>query len=162
MIRTLKNADANAVLEIYAYGIKTRLATFETRVPTWEEWDAKHHTFCRFVFDDEGTIAGWAALLPTSKRDCYKGVAETSIYIDEHYLGRGIGSLLMERLIKDSEKQGIWTLTSSIFPENTASHKLHLKHGFREVGVRKKIAKLDGIWRDTLILERRSTKVSFE
>jgi len=158
MIRPVKTENADSVLKIYAFGIKTRLATFETQVPSWEEWDAKYHSFCRFVFDDNGTVAGWAALLPTSKRECYKGVAETSVYIDEAYLGKGIGSQLMERLIVDSEKQGIWTLTSAIFPENTASHKLHFKHGFREVGIRKKIARLDGIWRDTLILERRSKK----
>jgi len=160
MIRTLTKDDAEAVLEIYAFGIKTRNATFETRVPTWKEWDARHHTFCRFVFEDEDKIGGWAALVPTSARECYRGVAETSIYVAGHCLGRGIGSQLMELLIADSEQKGIWTLTSSIFPENQASIRLHYKFGFHEVGVRKKIAQLDGIWRDTLILERRSKMVT--
>lgn len=104
-------------------------------------------------------IIGWGALAPVSARSCYEGVTEISIYIDTDHLGKGIGSKLMKAIIDESEKNGIWTLYASIFPENVASHKLHLSHGFKEVGVRKRIARLDGVWRDTLILERRSNKV---
>ena len=98
-------------------------------------------------------------MAPVSKRRCYKGVAEISIYVDTDYFGKGIGGKLMKVVVESSEKNGIWTLYASIFAENVASHKIHLHHGFREVGTRERIAQLDGIWRNTLILERRSKKV---
>ncbi len=102
---------------------------------------------------------GWAALSPTSTRSCYSGVAEISIYVDPKHAGKGIGHELMAHVIQDSEKNGIWTIHASIFPENKATRQLHLGHGFREVGIRKRIAKLDGKWRNTLILEHRSNVV---
>jgi len=159
MIREMNPSDAKLVLTIYEAGIATRNATFETRVPSWEVWDQKHHPFCRFVYLQDHKVSGWVAISPVSNRDCYRGVAEISIYVDTHSLGRGIGSALMAHVIPESEKHGIWSLYASMFPENMMSQKLHLRYGFREVGVRKKIAQLDGIWRDTLIMERRSTLV---
>ncbi len=162
MIREMNASDAEAVLEIYAYGLETRNATFETVVPTWEQWEANHLPFCRLVCEQDGEVLGWAALSPMSRRSCYRGVAEVSIYIDERHLGQGIGTRLLGRLIEDSESNGIWTLFVSVFPENKATVRLHLRHGFRELGVRRKVAKLDGRWRDTLILERRSEKVGID
>ncbi len=159
MIRKMRNSDARAVIDIYAKGLETRNATFETSVPTWEKWDASHHGFCRFVFVEAETVTGWIALSPVSKRDCYAGAAELSIYVDTDHLGKGAGSKLMAHLLPESEKHGIWTIHSSIFPENTATLRLHKRFGFREVGIRDRIAQLDGQWRSTLILERRSKVV---
>ncbi len=159
MIRKMHDSDLPRVLEIYKKGLETRNATFETEAPDWKHWDLAHHHFCRFVYEENAMIIGWGALAPVSARSCYEGVAEISIYIDTDHLGKGIGSKLMKAIIDESEKNGIWTLYASIFPENVASHKLHLGHGFKEVGIRKRIAQLDGMWRDTLILERRSNKV---
>ena len=155
----MNDTDAQAVLEIYKKGLETRNATFETEVPSWEDWDKSHHSFCRFVFVESGSVAGWVGLSPVSTRACYCGVAELSIYVDPAFAGRGIGGELMAHAIKDSEINGIWTLHSSIFPENEATLNLHLKLGFRKVGIRQRIAMLEGRWRDTLILERRSNVV---
>jgi len=159
MIRSLHNNDASAVLEIYRQGLDTGEASFETEPPDWATWQAKYHPFCRLVWDQDGEVQGWAALAPVSARDCYRGVAEVSIYIATDCFGRGIGNKLMADLVEESERQGIWSLYSSIFPENRATLKLHLRHGFRKVGIRERIAQRDGRWRDTLILERRSEKV---
>ena len=159
MIRQMMESDSQAVLAIYGFGLETRNATFETEIPHWHEWDARHHTFCRFVFEDDSEIRGWAALAPVSSRPCYAGVAEVSMYIAGNALGRGIASALMKHLIEQSESEGIWSLYASIFPENIASHRLLLRHGFREIGTRERIAQLDGRWRDTLLLERRSETV---
>jgi phosphinothricin acetyltransferase len=159
MIRNLHHNDAGAVLEIYRQGLDTGEASFETEPPNWPTWDSKYHEFCRLVWEQDGEVTGWAALAPVSARDCYRGVAEISIYIATRCLGRGIGSELMAAIVAESENQGIWSLYSSIFPENQATRRLHLKHGFREVGIRERIAQRDGRWRDTLILERRSRKV---
>ena len=159
MIRQMTINDAGAVLDIYKKGLESGIATFETEVPDWQYWDESHHKFCRFVYEENCKVLGWGALAPVSKRSCYEGVAELSIYIDTDHLGRGIGAKLMKTVVESSEEFGIWTLQSSIFPENVASHKIHLGHGFREVGMRKRIAQLDGVWRDTLIMERRSQKV---
>jgi len=159
MIRSLHNNDASAVLEIYRQGLDTGEASFETEPPDWATWQAKYHPFCRLVWDQNGEVQGWAALAPVSARDCYRGVAEVSIYIATDCFGRGIGNKLMAALVEESERQGIWSLYSSIFPENRATLKLHLRHGFRKVGIRERIAQRDGRWRDTLILERRSEKV---
>lgn len=156
MIREMQRGDAPAVLSIYEKGLETRNATFETNVPSWESWDASKHDFCRFVYIADDKVVGWAALSPQSKRACYSGVAEVSIYMDSDYAGQGIGSKLMGHLVTESEKHNIWTLYSSIFPENRATLRLHLKYGFKELGTREKIAQLDGKWRDTLIVERRS------
>lgn len=152
----MRDEDAGRVLEIYKMGLDTRNATFETKVPAWSDWDLKHHRHSRFVYLQNDRILGWAALSPVSTREVYKGVAELSIYLDTNFLGRGIGSRLMEEVIRSSEDHGIWTLQSSVFPENTATLKLHQKFGFRILGQRERIARLDGQWRDTVILERRS------
>lgn len=158
MIREMRDEDAGKVLEIFKMGLDTRNATFETKVPAWSDWDLKHHKHSRFVYLQNDRILGWAALSPVSAREVYSGVAELSIYIDANCLGKGIGSKLMEKLIGSSEENGIWTLQSSVFPENTATLKLHEKFGFRILGKRERIARLDGKWRDTVILERRSKK----
>lgn len=151
--------DALHVLEIYKMGVETRNATFETEIPSWKEWNLKHHVHCRFVYTENNIVLGWVALLPVSTRKAYQGVAELSIYIDTYEHGKGIGSFLMEKLIQSSEEKGIWTLYSSIFPENKATMKLHQKFGFRIIGTRERIAQLDGKWRDTVLLERRSNIV---
>ena len=149
-------AHAEAVLQIYREGLETGEATFNTEIPTWEQWDRGHHQHSRFVAVDGTTVAGWVALSPVSVRYCYRGVAEFSIYIAVACRGKGVGDKLMQRLIPDSEANGIWTLHSSTFPENVASIKLQQKHGFRVIGYREKIAELHGVWRDTVLLERRS------
>ncbi len=158
MIRELHDNDAESVLEIYRQGLATGEASFETEAPDWPDWQNKYHAFCRLVWDESGSVHGWAALAPVSARACYRGVAEISIYVAVDHLGRGIGNALMAAMVEASEREGIWTLYSSVFPENRATVKLHLRHGFREVGIRERIAQRDGRWRDTLILERRSTK----
>lgn len=159
MIREMVDTDADRVLDIYQQGLETRNATFETEVPSWVDWNARHLEHSRFVYLDNGMVVGWIALSPTSSRKVYEGVAEVSLYVDSEHQGDGIGSALMERVINSSEEHGIWTLFSSIFPENIATLRLHEKSGFRIVGTREKIARLDGRWRDTLLLERRSSVV---
>lgn len=148
--------DGERVLEIYRMGLDTRNATFETNVPAWQEWNLKHLIHSRFVSEEDGIVTGWAALSPFSSREAYRGVAELSIYVATGFRGRKIGSDLMEQIIISSEHNGIWTLFSSVFPENEATLKLHNKFGFREIGRRERIARLDGVWRDTILLERRS------
>lgn len=150
------------MLAIYAEGIATGQATFETNLPEWQQWDAGHLPVCRFVARDGEKILGWAALSPVSRRQAYAGVAEVSIYIAASARGKGIGNALMAKLIEASEANEFWTLQSSIFPENQASIELHLKHGFRELGRRERVAKLHGIWRDTVMLERRSQIVGMD
>ena len=159
MLRKLHDQDAAAVLDIYQKGLDTGEASFETKAPDWTTWQSKYHPFCKLVWEQQGQVQGWAALAPVSARDCYRGVAEVSIYVAPHCAGQGIGSQLMAALVRDSERNGIWSLYSSIFPQNQATLKLHLQHGFRQVGRRERIAQLGGRWRDTLILERRSDKV---
>jgi L-amino acid N-acyltransferase YncA len=156
MVREMKQSDGRRVLEIYRSGIETRNATFETVVPRWEKWDSFHLKHSRFIYEQKDKILGWTALSPVSERKAYQGVAELSIYADTQYLGQGIGSALMQKVISSSESNGIWTLSSSVFPENMATLKLHEKFGFRIIGIRERIAMLDGIWRDTVLLERRS------
>jgi len=151
-------SDSARVLDIYRMGLETRNSTFETIVPSWTEWDARHHSHSRFVDIENENITGWIALSPFSSRQVYKGVAEVSIYVDPLYQRRKIGSQLMKQVIDSSEKNGLWTLFSSVFPENEATLKLHQKFGFRIIGSREKIAMLDGKWRDTILLERRSKK----
>ena len=159
MIRKLEESDAIAVLNIYQQGLDTGEASFETTAPNWGSWDKKYHRFCRLLAEQNDQILGWAALAPVSLRDCYRGVAEVSVYVSSSHLGRGIGNILMASLVAASEENGIWGLYSSIFPENEATLRLHLRHGFREVGVRERIAQQHGRWRNTMILERRSTSI---
>ena len=147
--------DWPAVSAIYSEGIATRTATFETSAPTFEEFDAGRHPEHRFVAVDDGAVVGWAALSPVSSRACYAGVVEHSVYVAEAARERGLGRALMERLIASAEAGGIWTIQTSIFPENAASVALHERLDFRVVGRRERIAQLDGIWRDTILLERR-------
>ena len=148
--------DWEQVRSIIREGIATGYTTFETDVPTWEKWDAGHLEIARLVARKEDQVLGWAALSRVSNRVAYRGVAELSISVKEESRGRGIGRALLEALIQESEKNVIWTLQAAIFPENTASVKLHLRCGFREVGRRERIGKLKGSWRDTLLFERRS------
>ena len=155
-IQPMNDADAPAILEIYRQGIATRNATFETEAPSWERFSAGHLTHSRLVARDGTGILGWAALSPVSSRCVYGGVGEVSIYIAESSRGRGIGRALLEELVRQSEKNGIWTLQAGIFPENAASIRLHKRFGFREVGRRERIGKLGEEWRDTVLLERRS------
>ncbi len=162
MVREMYDTDSSRVLEIYQLGIETRHATFETSTPSWSEWDSKHYPHSRFVYELNGLVLGWVALSPISSRHAYRGVAEVSIYIDLNYAKQGIGSKLMERAIESSEQNGIWTLQSSVFPENVATQRLHEKFGFRVLGTRERIASLDGVWRNTILLERRSKVVGVD
>jgi L-amino acid N-acyltransferase YncA len=147
--------DWPSVSSIYAAGIASGNATFETVVPSWEKWDASHVPSPRLVARDESGILGWAALSRVSSRPVYSGVGEVSIYIAESARGRGVGTALMKQLIAESESAGFWTLQASVFPENEASVRLHERHGFRVVGRRERIAQQNGRWRDTVLLERR-------
>ncbi|HEV8248702.1 MAG TPA: GNAT family N-acetyltransferase [Gaiellaceae bacterium] len=142
---------------IFEEGIATRAATFETEAPCWEDWDGAHLSL-RLVAEEDGEVVGWAALSPYSARECYRGVAESSVYIAERVRGRGIGRALIERLVRDSEEAGFWTLQAGVFPENEESLALHRRCGFRVVGVRERIGRLDGEWRDVVLLERRSER----
>ncbi|MEJ2008088.1 MAG: GNAT family N-acetyltransferase [Acidobacteriota bacterium] len=155
-IGSLQASDWEQVRSIYLEGIATRNATFETDVPGWPKWDSAHLPFGRLVAREKGAIVGWSALSPVSDRCCYSGVAEVSVYVGTRHLGRCIGTTLLRATIEASEKQGIWTLQAGIFPENLASLALVKKCGFREVGRRMRLGRLDGIWRDVLLLERRS------
>jgi phosphinothricin acetyltransferase len=159
MIREMLQSDSESVLEIYRMGLDTMNATFETKVPSWHAWDSKHLIHSRFVSEENGVVVGWAALTPFSTREVYRGVAEVSIYVSSDFRGKKIGSGLMKQIIVASELNEIWTLFSSVFPENEATLKLHLKFGFRIIGRREKIARLNGIWRDTILLERRCSEI---
>ena len=158
-IRPLTERDWPRVEAIYAQGIATGAATFETATPSWEEFDRGRLRRHRLVAEADGVIVGWAALSPTSTRECYAGVVEHSIYVAEGSRGRGVGRALLEALIVAADAAGLWTIQTSIFPENAASLALHERLGFRVVGRRERIAQLDGVWRDTLLLERRSPSV---
>ena len=158
-IRPMNKADWPRVSEIYSEGISTGYATFETSVPDYETWNVNHLTSCRLVAERNGHVVGWAALSPVSGRCVYGGVAEVSVYVGLNSHGYGIGKMLMDHLILDSEKEGLWTLQSGIFPDNTGSIKLHEKVGFRKIGYREKVGQLHGVWKDNLLFERRSKKV---
>ena len=159
MLRPLDRSDWPAVAEIYREGIQTRLATFEVEVPSWDAWDAAHLPRHQLVAVEAEEVVGWAALSAASSRACYVGVAEDSVYVAANRQGRGVGRALLDELVAGSERDGIWTIQTSIFPENRASLALHLRCGFRVVGVRDRIAQLDGVWRDALSLERRAGAV---
>ncbi|MCT4780607.1 MULTISPECIES: GNAT family N-acetyltransferase [Exiguobacterium] len=155
-VRAMTAADYPEVGRIYKQGIKTQNATFRTEVPSFDYWDAHHHIHSRLVAEEDGKMLGWVAISPFSSIPAYQGVAEVSLYIDEDARGKGVGTALMHAVIEASEAAGIWTLHSQIFPENTVSLKLHHRFGFREVGRRERIGQLAGVWRDTILLERRS------
>jgi phosphinothricin acetyltransferase len=152
----MQPSDWPAVERIYLEGIATGHATFETESPGWEKWSSAHHLHSRLIAKDGEPVIGWAALSPVSARRVYAGVAEVSVYVAASAQGKGVGRLLLSDLIRQSERNGIWTLQAGIFPENTASLALHKSLGFREVGRRMKIGQLQGRWRDTVLLERRS------
>lgn len=157
-VRELRPDDWPAVLAIYEDGIRAGDATFETRAPSWEAWDAAHAEM-RIVAERDGSVVAWAALSPVSSRCCYGGVGEVSVYVAEEARGAGLGRVLLEELVARSERAGYWTLTAGVFPENRASLRLHRACGFREVGVRERLGQLHGVWRDVVLLERRSTLV---
>ena len=152
----LKEHDWQQVKSIFIEGINTRNATFQTSAPTWEEWDVAHQPDCRLVARLNGEVVGWVALSPISSREAFKGVAEVSVYVSQRAIGMGIGRRLIQALIDNSEHHGYWTLQAMIFPENIGSIKLHMNNGFEKVGTRKQMGKLNGIWRDVVLLERRS------
>jgi len=156
MVKEMLPVDWPSVVDIYAQGLSTKNATFQTEAPTWEEWNKGHIEGLRFVATINEIVAGWAALSPVSSRPVYSGVMEVSVYIHEDFRGMGIGNFLLQRLITESETKNIWTLQSGIFPENLSSIALHEKLGFRKIGYREKIGKMDGVWRDTVLMERRS------
>jgi L-amino acid N-acyltransferase YncA len=158
-IRRMGPGDWPHVASIYAAGIATRNATFETAVPEWAEWDAAHLADHRFVAAHGARVVGWVALTGYSDRCCYAGVADLSVYVDPAAQGRGVGRSLLEQVVANAEAAGIWTLQAGIFPENEASLALHRRCGFRLVGTRERIGQLDGVWRDVLLLERRSGHV---
>jgi L-amino acid N-acyltransferase YncA len=159
VVHRLVPSDWQSVAAIYASGIESGNATFETRLPDWEDWDAAHLSCCRLAARDGERIVGWAALSPVSRRECYRGVAEISVYVDEDYRGRGVGKALLEALVVQSEENGIWTLQASTLPDNVASLRLQTSCGFRIVGQREHIAQLHGVWRDTILTERRSRRI---
>ncbi len=156
ILRPMTPMDWESVAEIYRQGIETGNATFQTEVPSWDNWNSGHLKLCRIIAVYQDEIVGWAALLPVSGRSVYAGVAEVSVYVSTQHIGRKIGTNLLGKLISESEKAGFWTLQSSVFAENKASIKIHENLGFRRIGYREKIAKLNGLWRDTILLERRS------
>ncbi len=158
----MTESDWTDVAAIYAEGLATGHASFETNIPTWGSWDGSHLRHSRFVARSGETVVGWAALTGVSDRCVYGGVAEVSIYVGAAGRGRGIGDALLKELIESSEENNIWTIQAGIFPENTASVRLHLKNGFREIGKRERIGKLEGVWRDTLLLERRSQIIGLD
>jgi phosphinothricin acetyltransferase len=161
-IASMGPADWQRVREIYLDGIATGHATFETSAPSWELWDTAHLVFARLVARREKEVVGWAALSPVSNRCAYGGVAEVSVYVSSARRGAGIGKRLLVSLIEESERNGIWTLQAGIFPENMGSIALHVACGFREVGRRERVGKLKGVWRDTILLERRSQIVGID
>ena len=158
-IKQLEVQHWNDVKRIFEEGIATQNATFETSAPSWESWDTGHLKTCRFVAVENNIVVGWAALTPVSGRCVYAGVADISLYVSESHRGKKIGNSLMRRLIESSEKEGLWTLQAGIFPENKASIALHEKNGFYLIGTRRKIGKMDNVWRDTILMERRSKVV---
>lgn len=159
MIDKMAPSDWPAVRRIYEEGIETGDATFESEPPPWEEWDAAHLPACRLVAREGDSVLGWAALSLVSERCVYAGVAEVSVYVSLNATGRGVGKTLMGALIEASEREGIWTLQAGIFPENVASLRLHLGCGFREVGRRERLGRINGVWRDVVLMERRSDVV---
>jgi len=158
-IEPLRQEHWQAVARIYAEGIATGHGTFETEVPSWERWDAAHPAELRLVAVAGGAVIGWAALSPVSERAVYAGVTEVSVYVAESSRGRGVGRALLERLVCRSEEAGIWTVQAGVFPENTASLRLHEAVGFRRVGVRERLGRQSGVWRDVVLLERRSAAI---
>jgi len=162
VIEDMRSGDWEQVRTIYLEGMATGQATFETEAPSWEAWDAAHLSFARLVARDDNAVLGWAALSAVSKRRAYAGAAEVSVYVARDHRGAGIGHALLEQVIAESEKHGIWTLQAVVFPENKVTVALHRRCGFREVGRRERIGKLNEAWRDTILLERRSSLIGVD
>ncbi len=158
-VRPVTDADLPAVLAAYAQGIATREATFETVLPDADELSSRWLPGHAFVAELGGHVVGWTALSPVSARECYRGVVESAVYVDETARGRGIGGALLHRQVTAADAAGLWTLQASVFPQNGASLALHHRAGYRTLCVRSRIARLDGVWRDTVLLERRSPVV---
>jgi len=158
-VRDLRPGDWPEVARIFREGIATGNATFETAVPSWAAWDAAHVVDHRLVAERNGLVVGWIALVHVSPRECYAGVAEVSAYVGERARGKGVGAELLAALVESSERAGIWTLETGVFPENETSLRLLQRFGFRIVGTRERIGRLRGIWRDVVFLERRSEVV---
>jgi L-amino acid N-acyltransferase YncA len=154
-VRPFRDDDWPAVHAIYAEGIATGNATFETEVPSFDRWAIAHPPEYRFVAVHDGEVVGWVAATPVSDRCAYEGVLEPSVYVDARVRGGGVGRRLLETLIAHADAAGIWTIQSGIFPENVASVELHKRCGFRVVGTRERLGQLDGVWRDVLLMERR-------
>jgi phosphinothricin acetyltransferase len=158
-LKAMQPEDWPAVRAIYEAGIATGDATFETTAPGWPAWDAAHLADHRLVARLDGRVVGWAALAPVSDRCAYAGVAEGSVYVAPEAQGRGVGRALLTAVVASAERRGIWTVQTGIFPENQASVRLHEACGFRVVGVRERLGRLHGRWRDVLLLERRSPAI---
>ena len=162
-IEEMVQEDWENVAKIYLEGINTGKATFQTDVPDWKNWNNSHIKTCRLVARLGNKVLGWGALSPTSSRCVYAGVAEVSIYIGEEYSGQGVGTAILTALIKVSEDEGFWTLQSGIIKENINSIALHKKCGFREIGIREKVAKMsNGKWHDVVLMERRSKIIGID
>jgi len=157
-IQQMKPSDWLAVADIYKQGIETGMATFETKVPEWGQWNENHIESCRLIAKINENTVGWAALSTVSSRCVYGGVAEVSVYVSSQVRGKKIGEYLLRNLIDQSEEQGYWTLQSGIFPENLSSIRLHEKLGFRKIGYKERIGQLDGDWKDNILMEKRSNK----
>ena len=159
-VRDLRPGDWPEVARIYAEGIQTGNATFETEIPSWQAWDAAHLDEHRFVAERDGKVVGWVALAPVSSRCCYAGVAEISAYVAEQARSQGVGRALLATAIESSERAGIWTLQTGVFPENEPSLELLRRFGFRALGTQERIGRLHGVWRNVVLLERRSEVVT--
>jgi L-amino acid N-acyltransferase YncA len=159
-VRELRRDDWHAVKAIFEQGIAGGDATFETEAPSWDDWDRAHLEGHRLVALQEGEVVGWAALAPVSGRCVYAGVTEDSVSVADSAQGRGVGRRLLEELIERSEQAGIWTIRAGIFPENEASIELHRRCGFRVVGVHERLGKHHGVWRDVVLMERRSEEIA--
>ncbi|MDA9178277.1 GNAT family N-acetyltransferase [Amylibacter sp.] len=155
-IRDFRKSDFPTVKSIYQQGIDTGNATFQLKAKEWDEWNKYFLNSCRIVAELNGVVIGWAALSAVSKRFVYSGVAEVSLYVSSEHSGKGKGYLLLSELINKSEQEGIWTLQAGVFPENQASINIHLKNDFKKLGIREKLGKMNGLWRDILLMERRS------
>jgi L-amino acid N-acyltransferase YncA len=159
-IRELREEDWPTVRVIFEQGIAGKNATFETEAPSWETWDRSQLDGHRWAAVEGGRVVGWVAAHPVSLRPCYRGVVEHSVYVDDDCQGQGIGRALLERLVESTEEDGIWTIQTGVFPENEASLALHERCGFRVVGTQERLGKLDGVWRDVVVLERRSEVIT--
>ena len=158
MIREMRDEDWGTVVEIYKQGLEEGTSTFNTECPSFAEWNEGHLRNCRFVFEEEGKVVGWTALSPSSSRCAYKGCVEMSVYVDRNYRDHGIGTALVNTIIREAEKDGYWSIYSAIFSINKASIALHKKCGFREIGYRERIAKdRFGKWQNTTLMEYRAS-----